>query len=187
MGALSPENSLDSIHGASGEYTVQGNMCAAVGNCAFDIDGLGRMAHTGEIIAAVLLLLQVNSDWAAGHAARTLGNLAAHSQTSCVIRHHSGMEEAVCGVIGDLTSPVYSVRTRARACHAIANLCGDEELCKGLWMVPDLYIALNDTHNLGHGVAGTPLGAEESLPRALAKLSQVRYGVSTWRVPVLME
>ena len=182
---VSPEISLDSIHGESGEFTVRGNVCAAIGNCAAGSDALERMAHTAELVAAVVHLLGTLSDWCAGQAARTLGNLAANSQTCVQIRTHSGMEEQVFGAMGELVTSTISERTRCRAMHAVANLCGDDEICKGLWMVPDLYITLSETQSQGYG-GGTPEGAEESLTRALVKMSQVRYGVSTWRAPAIM-
>ncbi len=84
--SISHESSLDSIHGASGSWCVQGNVCAALANCALSDEALDRIVKVDDVIAACVCLLEQGVDWPAGHAARAIGNFAA-SQEACMRMH----------------------------------------------------------------------------------------------------
>jgi hypothetical protein len=51
------------------------NCCAAIGNAAMQDECLERLGKTEGVIMSIIQMLESNSTWARGHAARTLGNI----------------------------------------------------------------------------------------------------------------
>jgi hypothetical protein len=51
------------------------NCCAAIGNAAMQDECLERLGKTEGVIMSIIQMLECNSTWARGHAARTLGNI----------------------------------------------------------------------------------------------------------------
>uniref|UniRef100_A0A7S1E5V4 Uncharacterized protein n=1 Tax=Hemiselmis andersenii TaxID=464988 RepID=A0A7S1E5V4_HEMAN len=97
------------------------------------------------------------------------------------------LKGAILGAVGGLVAPLYPERTQARSLHAIANLVGDDNLCIAMLRVPDLYASLNEIRTQGFTGEEPPNEeSEEHLRRALARMSQVRYGTLTWREPQRM-
>mmetsp|Transcript_63480 Transcript_63480/g.149433 ORF Transcript_63480/g.149433 Transcript_63480/m.149433 type:complete len:575 (+) Transcript_63480:160-1884(+) len=156
------------------QMCIEGNLCAALGNAAHSDEVLERLGKTEGIVLGVVNLLQFGSDWAKGHAGRTLGNLA-YSPENCKFMTQCDRENNAVHSLCALLASDASQRSKEWALHAVANLSRNANLCASFNRIEGLLQLLQ--HLTLQGVE------REDVDRAIANLSQARLGTRTWRLP----
>jgi len=162
---LTYENEPDSM-------CVEGNVCAAIGNACHQDEVLDRLGKTAGLLDGLINLLQYGSDWARGHACRSLGNVCALLDNCKQLAQADASNTAPKTLAALLEDADCSRRTRLWALHAVCNLSRSTALCATLGRL-DVQSTL-----LTLGEHGFP---EEDVERAVANMCQVRLGTRTWR------
>jgi hypothetical protein len=156
---------------------VQGNCCAAIGNACLSDEVIERIGKTNGIIQGVIYLLEHGTEWAAGHAARTLGNLT-YCMENCKHLTHVDQTSVSLACIMDIILCVNSsMRTKAYAVHALGNMSRNTTICVRLSPYPDLLGELNKLVTVHEGIS------QQEVDRAITNISQARLGTKTWRQP----
>jgi hypothetical protein len=154
---------------------VQGNCCAAIGNACLSDDVIERIGKTNGIIQGVIHLLENGTEWAAGHAARTLGNLT-YCMENC--KHLAQLDQtnvSLACIMDIILCVNSSMRTKAYAMHALGNMSRNITICMRLSPYPDLLGELNKL--VQEGIS------QQEVDRAITNISQARLGTKTWRQP----
>lgn len=154
---------------------IQGNVCCAIGNLCFSDDVIDRLGKTDGVVSGLLFIIEFGTEWAAGHAARAIGNMAYSPENCKAIIDKDPSNIAARSLYEMVSSPVTSVRTKELAIFALANLTRRIDICTRLNGVPGIYATLN--HLAAQGIA------REDVDRTICNMSQSRLGTRTWRQP----
>ena len=154
---------------------VQGNCCCVIGNLCYSDEVIERVAKTDGVVSGLLFMLEYGTEWAAGHAARALGNLTYSMENAKALVDLDPSNIAVRNLSDMIAHPDTQQRTKELAIFSIANLTRREEACHRLSGVPGIYRILGDL--------GTKGIARDDVDRAICNMSQARLGTKTWRQP----
>lgn len=155
--------------------SVQGNVCCAIGNLALSDDVIDRLGKTEGVITGLLFIVENGTEWAAGHAARAIGNVAYSSDNCRALVAIDTSNIAVRSLVDMVSSPHNSQRTKELAIFALANLTRREDVCHRVSGVPGIYATLNALAREGIN--------REDVDRVICNMSQSRLGTRTWRQP----